>query len=158
MSADPAVLQALQAAHNLEATASEKWHKQEHCFKVTLKHYPGLGCFFDRRHKEAYCRQHDLRKHMMNLKATVETELGDTSYTEDVEQAFTDACDLLDKLMDAYRDIRKAAKEWDTPKGDWTREKFHGYVKDLEDIYQKGERRLQQIKDLGLPGFLALMT
>jgi bacterioferritin (cytochrome b1) len=149
---DPEVLGALQVTHDLEATASEKWHKQEHAFKNTLKKYPGLKRFFDRRHKEAYCRQHDLRKQMMRIGGSVETNLGDTSYTEDPQEAFEVACNLLDKLMAAYQVIRDTAKEaGDTD----TREAFHGYIHDLKKIYQMGEQKLQQIEDLGLPAFLA---
>jgi bacterioferritin (cytochrome b1) len=150
--ADEAVLAALQKAHDLEATASEKWHKQEHEFKQSMKRYPKLGKYFDRRHKEAYDRQHDLRSHIMRLGGTVETNLGDTTYTGDVKRAFDDSCALLDELADCYVDIIDAAKE----AGDrWTREKFHGYIKDLKQTYAKGEQRLQQLKDLGLPLFLS---
>jgi hypothetical protein len=152
VAADEAVIEALQEAHNLEATASEKWHKQEHQFKDALSKYPKLGKYFDRRHKEAYERQHDLRKHMMRLGATVDTKLGDTSYTADVKQAFNDACNLLDDLCACYKMILKAAKD----AGDtWTRETFHGYISDLKKAYANGEQRLEQLEDLGLPLFLS---
>jgi bacterioferritin (cytochrome b1) len=152
VSADPKVLAALQAAHDAEATASEKWHKQEHAFKNTLKKYCGLKRWFDHRHKEAYDRQHDLRKQMMRLGGTVETELGDTSYTEDPNQAFGEACAIFEDLISKYEDIRTAAKD----AGDFdTREAFHGVIHDLNKTYQMGEQKLQQIKDLGLPAFLA---
>jgi ferritin-like metal-binding protein YciE len=149
------VVAALQAAHNLEATASEKWHKQEHLFKNSSHRYPKLGKFFDRRHKEAYQRQHDIRKHMMRMGETVETELGDTSYTDDAGMALSDACVRLGDLANAYEVIRDAAKE----AGDtWTREKFHGYIQDLNRICHKTEQRLQQANDLGTQTFLSLMT
>jgi bacterioferritin (cytochrome b1) len=151
MATDPDVLAALQAAHNLEATASEKWHKQEHAFKDGQSRYPKLGRWFDRRHKEAYQRQHDIRKRIMRLGGTVETELGDTSYTDDVEDAFTAACDLLDELTEAWRAVRDAAKA----AGDVeTKEWLHGTMKDIQDVYKAGEAKQQQLKDLGLPLFL----
>jgi ferritin len=149
------VLAALQAAHNLEATASETWHKQEHLFKNSVHRYPKLGKFFDRRHKEAYQRQHDLRKHMMRMGGTVATELGDTSYTDDARQALYDACVRLADLAGAYESIRDAAKD----AGDVaTREKFHGYIQDLKRTCHKSEQRLQQVDDLGTQTFLSLMT
>jgi hypothetical protein len=152
MNADAAVIAALQAAHDLEATASEKWHKQEHQWKNGETKYPKLGKYFDRRHKEAYQRQHDLRKHMMRLGATVDTTLGDTGYTDDVKEAFTDACGLLDKLSEAHEAVRVAAKE----AGDRdTIEAFHGVTHDLRKIYKHGEQKLRQVDDLGVPMFLS---
>jgi bacterioferritin (cytochrome b1) len=151
MAADPDVLAALQATHDLEATASEKWHKQEHQFKNAGAKYPKLGKWFDRRHKEAYERQHDLRKRIMKLGGTVDTNLGDTSYSDDVATAFDQACDLLDRLSDSYRGILQAAKD---AKDTETREKFHYYLKDLQDIYLKGQAKQMQLADLGLPLFL----
>lgn len=149
---DKAVLDALQTLHDLEASASEKWHKQEHCFKNTLKKYHGLGKWFDRRHKEAFCRQHDLRKQIMRMGGYVATNLGDTDYTDDVLQAFKDACATLNEIMDGYAAVNEAAKA----AGDKdTREALHGYFHDLKKIYQKGEQAQQQITDIGLSGFLA---
>jgi chromosome segregation ATPase len=152
MSTDPALLAALQAAHNLEATASEMWHKQEHQFKNALTRYPKLGKWFDRRHKEAYQRQHDIRKHMMRLGGIVDTELGDTSYTDDVKQALQQACKSIDELSAAHEAVNQAAKA----AGDkGTREKFHGYAHDLQKLRQRSEQKLQQLEDLGLPTFLS---
>lgn len=151
MADDNPVIGALQNAHDLEATASEKWHKQEHQFKQGLGKYPKLAKWFDRRHKEAAGRQHDLRKRIMRLDGTVETNLGDTGYTDDVADAFTSACDLLDELDIAYRQVLETAHDT----GDIeTGEIFHGFLKDIESTYRKGEQKQQQIKDLGLPLFL----
>jgi hypothetical protein len=162
MAADPAVLAALQAAHNLEATASEKWHKQEHEWKQGRRQSPKLGKWFDRRHKEAYERQHDLRNVMIREGGTVETELGDTSYTDDPAAAFTAACDLLDELAAAHEDVaaalKAARKQSDPTEASRYRameEKFHGYAKDIRKSYLNGERKQQQLADLGLPLFLA---
>jgi hypothetical protein len=153
---DEALGAALQAAHNLEATASEKWHKQEHQFKDGETQYPKLGKWFDRAHKAAYDRQHDLRKQMMRFGYYVETELGATDYTEDAKEAFEQACDLLDELMDAHLAVSAAAKAVGGRKGKAIREAFHGYLAALECIYKDGEAKQRQIKDLGLAGFLAL--
>jgi hypothetical protein len=159
---DPDVVAALQAAHNLEATNSERWHKQEHAFKQGKGRYPKLGRWFDRRHKEAYARQHDLRCTLMSMDQDVPTEIGDTSYTDDPGKAFADACESIDALAAAHQRIndvtREAAKndDDDTNKA-WyraIREKFHGYAKDLRKTYRKGEHKQQQLEDLGLPLFL----
>lgn len=150
MAADQALLDALQAAHDIDATASEKWHKQEHQWKQGKGRYPKLARWFDRRHKEAFARQHDCRAQIMRLGGTVETKLGDTSYTDDPEKAFKTACNLLDDIRDAYQAVRDAAKEADDRA---TVERFHGYAKDIESTYLKGEQKLQQLEDLGLPLF-----
>lgn len=146
MPLDPDVLAALQAAHDAEATASEKWHKQEHQFKEGEGKYPKLKKWFHRRHREAYCRQHDLRCWMIKQGGTVDTNLGDTSYSNDPEKAFSDACDTLDGLSDRYRDLLKAAKDAGDAE---TREKFHGYLKHLQSTYKKGEQKQQLLADLG---------
>jgi hypothetical protein len=163
MQADPDVIDALQTAHDLEATASEKWHKQEHAWKDGPVCYHGLKRFFDRRHKEAFARQHDLRSCLMGLGAVVDTNLGDTSYSADPADALSSALDAIDELLAAHqaindttRDAAKAADD-DTDKARYraVREKFHGYAKDLVKIRQKVEHKLEQLKALGLPLFLS---
>jgi len=151
---DPNVESALQAAHDLEATASEKWHKQEHQFKSGLTRYPALGKWFDRRHKEAEARKHDIRKWMISNGSEVDTNLGDTGYTDKPMEAFEAACDLLDELTDAYGAIHVAAGEADDRE---TCERFHGYSKHVADVYHDGEQRQRQLKDLGEPLFLSQM-
>jgi|GEM_PF-1883211 len=164
MNVDPAVIEALQEAHNLESTASEKWHKQEHQWKQGKGRYPKLGKWFDRRHKEAHCRQHDLRDVMVRIDAYVETDLGDTSYTDDPAEALSQAVELLEQLAAAHQVVndvtRDAAKESDdnTEKA-WyraIRERFHGYARDLQQIHRKAEQKEQLLSDVGLPTFLAL--
>jgi hypothetical protein len=164
MNVDPTVVEALQTAHDLEATASEKWHKQEHQWKQGRGKYPGLARWFDRRHKEAFCRQHDLRSVMIGQDLYVGTDLGDTSYTDSPREAIDQAVDLLEELAAAHQVIndvtREAAKETenDTEKA-WyrsIRERFHGYAKDLQQIHRKAEQKQQLLADVGLQTFLAL--
>ncbi len=146
MSAHPDVLSALQTAHDLEATASERFHKQEHAFKQGERKMPKLAKWFDKRHKEAYGRQHDLRNHMMRNGGTVETNLGDTSYSDDPGEALKGACKTLDGLSDAYNGVHDAADN----RGDReTREKFHGTSKSIQKVYKKGEQKQQMLADLG---------
>lgn len=162
MATDPDLMAALQGTHDLEATASERWHKQEHEFKCGKRRVPKLGRWFDRRHKEAYERQHALRNAIIQLGGTVTTTLGDTSYTPDPRQAFEDACELIDQLAASHQDVEDAIKAAvkaadDGNEKTWYRalhEKFHGYAKDLRRIYRKGEHKQQQLEDLGLPLFL----
>ena len=164
MNVNPAVVMALQAAHDLEATASEKWHKQEHQWKQGRGKYPGLGRWFDRRHKEAYCRQHDLRSVMIGQDIYVETDLGDTSYTDSPGEAIDQAIELLGKLAAAHQVVndvtRDAAKESESDSDKaWyraIRERFHGYAKDLHQLYRKAEQKQQLLTDVGLQTFLAL--
>ncbi len=146
MATHPDVLSALQSAHDAEATASEKFHKQEHAFKQGEKHIPKLAKWFDKRHKEAYARQHDLRGHMMRLGGTVETNLGDTSYSDDPGEALKGACKTLDGLSDAYSDVHDAAKEHGERE---TNEKFHGVSNCIQKTYKKGQQKQQQLADLG---------
>ena len=152
MALHPDVAAALQDAHNLEATTSEAFHKQEHAFKDTPQKLSKLGKWFDRRHKEAYGRQHDIRKHLMRHGETVDTNLGDTSYSTDPGEALEMACDRLDKLRDAHSAIQAAAREQDDHD---TREKFDGYSHDLQKTYQKGEQKQQLLKTLGPQLFAA---
>ncbi len=146
MPTHPDVLAALQVAHDAEATASERFHKQEHAFKEGEKHIPKLARWFDRRHKEAADRQHDIRNHMMRAGGTVETNLGDTSYSDEPAGALKSACKTLDGLIAAHHGIQEAAEEHGDRE---TAEKFHGYSKDLEKTYQKGQQKQQQLADLG---------
>ncbi len=152
MKAHPDVLSALQSAHDAEATASEKFHKQEHTFKQGSRAIPKLAKWFDKRHKEAYARQHDMRNYMMRLGGNVETNLGDTSYSDDPGEALKGACKTLDGLSDAYNDVHEAAHD----NGDReTCEKFHGVNKDIQKTYKKGEQKQQQLADLGKALFIA---
>ncbi len=146
MSLHPDVSKALQSAHDAEATASEKFHKQEHAFKQGERHIPKLAKWFDKRHKEAYARQHDLRGHIMRNGGTVETNLGDTSYSNEPGEALKGACETLDGLTDAYSDVHETAED----RGDReTAEKFHGVSKSIQKTYKKGQQKQQQLADLG---------
>ncbi len=152
MSTHPDVLTALQSAHDEEATASERFHKQEHAFKQGEKHIPKLAKWFDKRHKEAYQRQHDLRGHIMRLGGNVETNLGDTSYSDEPGAALKGACKTLDGLSSAYSDLHEAAHD----NGDReTCERFHGVSKSIQKTYKKGEQKQQMLKDLGPALFIA---
>lgn len=146
MKLHPEVLAALQSAHDAEATASEMWHKQEHAFKQGEHRIPKLAKWFDRRHKEAANRQHAIRGHMMRFGGTVETNLGDTSYSDDPAGALKIACDTLDGLIEAYQGIQDAAFDHSDQA---TSEKFHGRVHGLRKLYKKGEQKQQQLTDLG---------
>jgi hypothetical protein len=151
MAADEALLSALQEAHDLEATASELWHKQEHAFKVGPLRIKRLAKWFDRRHKEAYDRQHDLRRHIMRLGGTVETNLGGTGYSNDPGEALETACDVLDDLKDAHEAVRDAAKK----AGDrGTVERFHNYQRDIQSVYAKGQQKQAMLKELGQALFI----
>jgi len=152
MSANPDVLSALQSAHDAEATASEKFHKQEHAFKQGDRSMPKLAKWFDKRHKEAYQRQHDLRGHMMRLGGTVETNLGDTSYSDDPGEALEGACKTLDGLSNAYGDVHEASEDHGDRE---TSEKFHGTCKSIQKTYKKGEQKQQMLADLGPALFIA---
>jgi hypothetical protein len=156
----PAVLAALQVAHDANATLSEKWHKQEHEFKVGLKKYPKLGKWFDRRHKEANDRQHELRRHIQRNGGKVGTALGDTSYytardlksPEDMKSLFTDTAASLEGLHDRHAAVYEAAEK----AGDReTCERFYGVHKELAGQARKARRKAQMVDDLGLPEFLA---
>jgi len=156
----PATLAALQVAHDAEATASERWHKQEHEFKVGIRKYPKLASWFDRRHREAALRQHELRRHIQRLGAKVGTALGDTSYytardlktPEDMKNLFTDAATSLEGLHDRHAAVYDAAEK----AGDReTCERFHGVHEDLASLARKARRKAQLVDDLGLPEFLA---
>jgi hypothetical protein len=159
----PEVLSALQDAHDAEATASEMWHKQEHAFKQGMHRIPKLGKWFDKRHKEAYARQHDLRATIMTHGGVVDTNLGDTSYSDDPGEALKTACKTLDGLAACHQKINDVTRDAAQASGDDSekanlrgiREKFHGYAKDLHRLYRKGEHKQQMLKDLGLPLFIA---
>ncbi len=152
MSLHPDVRSALQSAHDLEATASEQWHKQEHNFKQGDRSIPKLAKLFDKLHKGAYGRQHDLRNHMMKQGNVVETNLGDTSYEDDPAAALKSASKTLGKLNDAHRNIQETADAHDDRE---TCEKFHGVCKGLECKQHKVDQKVQQAKDLGPALFIA---
>jgi len=165
-SPDSDLIDALQAAHDAEFTASEKWHKQEHAFKDGTTAYPKLKKWFHKRHREAVCRQHDCRKTLMELGATVDTNLGDTSYADNAPDAFEQACDTIDGLRAAHQAVFEAANAARKNASDPAdrasyraiNEKFHGYARDLDKLYLEGDRKQQLIKDMGLPLFLSKMT
>jgi len=156
----PQVLAALQVAHDAEATASEKWHKQEGDLKAGPKKFKGLGRWFHRRHRESYERQHDLRRHMQALGGKVATNLGDTSYytardlksPEDFQRLFSDAADTLSGLYDRHTAVTEAAEK----AGDHdTCQKFFGVHHDLACQERKARRKATLVADIGLGEFLA---
>ncbi len=160
MKPSSSVLAALQAAHDAEATASERWHKQEHEFKVGDSKLKGLGKFFDKRHKEAYARQHDLRRHIIRLGGEVQTNLGDTSYwrTHEVKsedgmaKMMDETADHLDHLHDLHAKIHDAA---DRAGDRETQKRFMGHPEDLMNESRKARRKSQQVRDVGINLFLA---
>src|SRR5271166_49638 len=156
MTAHPDVLSALQTAHNAEATASEKFHKQEHAFENAGRKIPKLAKWFDKRHKESYQRQHQLRNTIMEHGGTVDTELGDTSYSEEPGEALKKACTTIDGLAVAHQAVHDSVKDAEGTSSDeekayhrGIREKYRDTVKDLHKTYLKGERKQQMLKDLG---------
>jgi hypothetical protein len=159
MKPSSAVLSALQQAHDAEATASERWHKQEHEFKDGPRPVKGLGKLYDRLHKAAYCRQHDLRKHMMKLGSEVQTNLGDTSYWRGHEvrdeghmgAMLDETADHLEQLHDLHAKIVDAANR----AGDQeTSNRFRGRPEELMKQARKARRRADQARDLGIKLFL----
>ncbi len=146
MPTHPEVMSALQKAHDAEASASEKFHKQEHAFTDGDRKVPKLAKWFEKRHEEAADRQHDLRGHMMRAGGEVKTMLGDTSYSQDPGEALKSACKTLDGLSAAYRGIHDASEKHGDRE---TAEKFHGVNRSLEKTYHKGEQKQQMLKDLG---------
>ena len=156
----PAVLAALQTAHDAEASAAEKWHKQEGDLKAGPGKFKGLGKFFDKRHRESYSRQHDLRRHMQKLGGVVKTNLGDTSYMssrdlkspDDFQKLFNDTANTLSGLHDRHAAVYEAAEK----AGDReTCEKFHGVHHELACQERKARRKAKLVGDLGLGEFLA---
>ncbi len=153
----PDVSAALQQAHDAEATASEKFHKQEHVFTDGPGDLPKLGKFFDKLHKKAYKRQHKLRNTLLRHGEDVDTNVGDTSHTEDPGEALTNARKTLGGLMAAHQAVndatRDAAKETDDGEEKAVlrgiREKYHGTAKKLDLQAQKVDRKQRQLKTLG---------
>ncbi len=153
----PDVSAALQTAHDLEATASEQWHKQEHVFTDGPGDLPKLGKFFDKLHKKAYKRQHKLRNTLLKHGEDVDTNVGDTSHTADPGEALTAARQTLGGLLAAHQAVndatRDAAKETDDGEEKAVlrgiREKYHGTAKKLDLQAQKVDRKQRQLKTLG---------
>jgi hypothetical protein len=154
------VLAALQSAHDAEATASAAWHKQEHEFKAGPGKYPKLGKWFDRRHKEAADREHDLRRHIQKLGGKVETNLGDTSYwqhkdvktDEGMKALFNETADTLESLHDKHAAVYAAAEK---ARDRETCEKFHGVHHEIKEQARKARKQAQHVADLGLSDFLS---
>ena len=117
MTAHPDVLAALNDAHSKELTASKQFHLQEHEFKDGDRRIPKLARWFDRRHKEASEREHDVRKTAMAHGATLVPKFGDTSYSDEPGEALEKACKTLDGLAAAHERVdvmtRKAGNETD---------------------------------------------
>jgi hypothetical protein len=150
--ADDGVMGALQAAHDENATASEAWHKQEHEFKVGPARVKKLAKWFHRRHREAYDRQHQLRRHIMRLGGTVLTNLGDTGYHADVADAMGDAALRLGALAKVHAGLVDAAIAGDDHD---TAKRFQGHCKDLQSTLHKAEQKRAAIDELGKPLFVA---
>ncbi len=163
MTAHPDVLAALNDAHSAELTASKQFHLQEHEFKEGKRKIPKLAKWFDRRHKEASEREHDVRKTTIAHGGTLEPKFGDTSYTDDPGEALEKACKTLDGLSAAHEAVdaatRKAGKaeEDDANKAYYRgiRDKHRDFAQDLHKVYRKGEQKQQQLKDLGPALFIA---
>ena len=163
MQAHPDVLKALSDVHNAEATASEKWHKQEHEFKEGDSKIPKLGEFFDKLHKKAFKRQHKLRNTLIKHGGDVDTKLGDTSYSDDPGEALKSAHATLTDLMAKHQAVNEVTRDAADATKDGAakaayrgiREKYHGTACKLHDLCRKVEQKHGQLKAMGSQLFVA---